>query len=736
MVKRLFIAEKPSVARYVSDLLARDNKLPIQKGKTEISVGNDTVTWCVGHILEMFMPNDYSETLKLWKLADLPITPNPWKLKPKENTKGQLSAIDRHIRSHDEVWHLGDPDEEGQLLVDEALIYLGNRLPVKRMWLSALNDESIRKAIEGVKSNDEYIGVYEYALARSRADWSYGINLTRAVTLSAKKRGSSTMFSVGRVQTPTLALVVNREIEIENFKSVSYYIPWLLADTTPSFRAKWRPPIDDARVDGEGRLVDKRVADELAQSIKQSGQASVTKCETKNGSESPPLPFSLSALQIYASKKFGLGAEAILKIAQGLYEKKIITYPRTDSDYLPESQHTDAGEILRSLASSGISEEITRASKKADPGLKSRAWNDKNVTAHHAMAPLPITPSALLSLVDVERKIYAEIVKRFIVQFWPSAQFMETSIELACARETFAVNGRRYIDDGWKSAFSITSDGDDDESEQDGPIKLPELKRGQVIKIKDSGLDSEATKAPKRFNEGTLIGAMKNIHNFVKDPKIKAGLKDGSGIGTEATRANTIETLFSREFMAKKGKNLVPTDSGRKLILALPIEMSAPDLTALWQAQMGAIKSRSIGIDDFLDGQLAWISDMVAASGSFFDGVKFESKINPNVKETNFVCPSCSAALRHVNGKFGWFFGCSNRDCGKMMRDVGGVPTEKMAPAPSGHPESAFSCPACKNGFLRSINGSNGTFWGCSGYKEGCRTTFDDANGSPNLVGR
>lgn len=701
----VLIAEKPSVGKTLAAWLAKTfHHTPRTVGRTHIEVGPYQVSWLFGHVLENVEPHLYDPRYKNWKASDLPIIPDAWQLAPKADAMDQIRALKTLLKGATEVIGLGDPDQEGQLLQDEFLRWAGNKAPVKRLWLSATDDASIDKAWKAMKANSHYEGYYWSALARSHADWLAGINLSRACTLASRANGGNAVLSIGRVQTPTLALIVQREKEIRAFKPTNYFTPIIHLATSPGFKASWNPDKEgDPRLDPEGRLLDKSFAQAIADACKAAGKATVTGVKATQGKEQPPLPFSLSTLQEHMSKRFGMGVQDVLKYAQSLYEKKIASYPRTDCEYLPESQHEEAETIFKGLRA-GI-RELGAAPDKADLSLKSRAFNDKQVTAHHAIVPRPITLAQLADLPSYERQVWIEIAKRYLLQFFPTAEFLSTEILLACAKEAFKATGKVYTLRGWKDAFAAEVS----DEEEPGGAALPKVTKGQELPLKDAGYDATTTKPPKRFTEGTLVAAMKSVHKFVTDPKLKAILRENVGIGTEATRANVIGELFNRKFIELAKKDIKPTELGEQLIDALPRQIAAPDMTALWQQDMDDIRtSGQSGYETFLAKQATWLTDLVREVPGWFEGkslTRSDRKAATPVKETEHTCLKCGGELRHVKGKFGWFFGCQNPDCKANFKDVGGKPVEKAAPVTEkvtiAGVESGSSCPKCKSGKLQ-----------------------------------
>ena len=710
MTKTLILAEKPSAGRAIAAWLAKKHGAARAVGQSHVEVGSYVVTWLFGHVLENFEPEDYHPSYKDWRASDLPIIPQEWKLSPKPKASEQIRAVKSLMSGVANVIGAADPDQEGQLLQDEFLRYIGCRLPTQRLWLSAMDDASIAKSWAAMKPNEKYAGYYWSALARSHADWLTGMNLSRACTLAARASGGNALLPIGRVQTPTLALVVNREMEIENFKPVNYFTPFIQLASTPAFKAAWSINAEtDLRVDESGRLLDVAIAKSIAKSCEKAAVAQVLSVVENKGKEHPPLPFSLSSLQEHLSRSAGIGVQDTLNIAQSLYEKKLTSYPRTDCEYLPESQHAEAADIV-SVWGADATKSLESSKKKANLALRSRAFNDKNVSAHHAIVPRPVSLAQLNSLDTKELLVWVEVAKRYLLQFFPAAEFMNTEIVLACAEEQFKATGKVYSIRGWKDAFeeALAEVGSEPVSQP-----LPRVSKGDVLKVSAAGYDSTTTKPPKRYTEGTLVAAMKAVHRYVSDPALKAVLRENVGIGTEATRASTIAELFRREFIVAKKNQLSPTSLARNFITTLPKQITAPDMTALWQQDMDDMRvSEERGYKEFMLKQASWLADLVAKAPTWFvpgSAALMSTKAKKSsveVKTSTHKCSACSAELKHINAKYGWFFSCSNEKCKATYKDVGGVPVAKAAPAASGakavigeHTESGV-CPKCKKGKL------------------------------------
>ncbi len=599
-MSRLIIAEKPSLGRAIAAALPN----PQKKDQGFIKCGNgDVVTWCIGHLLEQVEPDAYDDRYKKWNLADLPIVPEQWQLRPRKTSSKQLTVIRKLLKDATQIVHAGDPDREGQLLVDEVIDYCkvskAKKESMERLLISDLNLPAVKRALSQMRSNRDFIPLSVSALARSRADWLYGMNMTRAYTLLGQKAGYQGVLSVGRVQTPVLGLVVRRDEEIENFIPKDYFtlhalIPYQNNGQSFDIRARWKPSeACKPWQDEEGRVLNRKLVENVAQRIANQ-PATVAESEQKQSKQAAPLPYSLSALQIDASKRFGMSAQQVLDTCQSLYEKhKLITYPRSDSRYLPKEHYSQRESIVDAIANNA--KELQSGAQGADLSLKSKAWNDSKVDAHHAIIPTP-KKSSVNGLSANEMKIYQQIARQYLMQFYPPAVFADAKLVFDIAGGVFIAKGRQLINPGWKVLMGKT----DTEDKGDGTDTVPPLDKGTVLTCREGVIGDKKTEPPKHFTEATLLQAMTGIARFVANKDLKAILKETDGLGTEATRAGILDTLFKRQLLTRQGKSIHSSPAGRGLIHALPEDSTFPDMTAHWEHQLQGMAERNQAYQPFM----------------------------------------------------------------------------------------------------------------------------------------
>lgn len=619
---KLYIAEKPSLGRAIAAALPKPQKN--HQGYIALANG-DVVSWCIGHILEQANPENYDPAFKKWQMAHLPIVPEQWQLKPKTQTRAQLTVLRKLVKQADAIIHAGDPDREGQLLVDEVIDFLKvpaqKKQNIQRLLISDLNLPAVKRSLANLQSNQLYMPLSISALARSRADWLYGINLTRAYTLQGQKAGFNSVLSVGRVQTPLLGLVVRRQQEISNFIAKNFYDvhAHLQTDSQAKFIAKWQP--SDAcqpYMDEEGRVLNKALAENVVSRINNQ-TAVVSEVDEQQKKQAAPLPYNLSSLQIDAAKIYSLNAKLVLDVCQALYEKhKLITYPRSDCRYLPKEHHAQAKGIIAMLANAD--ETYAKFAQDADSSLKSKAWNNAKVTAHHAIIPTEKSANKL-TLNPFEKKIYFLIVRQYLAQFYPVYQYNQSRISVLIAGGTFSANAKTPIAQGWKVLFQRTKSKSNkvDQSDENTECQLthqslPKLVKGEQLQCLHGELISRMTQAPKQFTDASLLSAMTGIARYVSDNTIKKMLRETDGLGTEATRAGIIDLLFKRGYLERKGKNIHATAIGASLINALPMAATLPDMTAHWEATLTNISEKKSRYEDLISPLTLTIAEMIKQS--------------------------------------------------------------------------------------------------------------------------
>ncbi|WP_085442537.1 DNA topoisomerase III [Magnetofaba australis] len=685
----LYLCEKPSQGRDIGRVLGATAR---REGYVEGS--GVRVTWCIGHLLEMTEPDRYKPEWKQWRLDTLPMTPDVWKLELTKRGGKQFKVIKELLKGASEVVLATDADREGETIGREVLERCRYRGKVSRLWLSALDDASIRKALSALRPGQQTEPLYQAGLGRARADWLVGMNLTRAYTIIGRQGGYDGVLSVGRVQTPTLKLVVDRDRQIENFKPVDYFdVTALHRVASGAFNAKWIPQKQHA--DDEGRCLDRAVAESVIQKV-QGQVGKVTKAETKRVKEPPPLPLELSTLQQEASRRWSMSAKKTLEVAQSLYEKrKAVTYPRTDCRFLPTEQFKDASKVLQAMAASDPS--ITSLVQNANPKLRSKAWNDKKITAHHAIIPTAAKVK-IESLSREESLLYDLIRRHYLAQFFPPFEYDATIIDTLVCEEAFRATGRVEKAPGWKQALgqpqkeAKSTDNEDLQS-------LPSVQVGEDVRIEKAELTAKQTKPPNRYTEGTLIQAMKSVGKLVEDPRLRKILRETSGIGTEATRASIIETLLKRQLLANEGKkHLISSPAARALVDALPHSVTDPATTAVWEQTLDDIANGSSSLDEFLGKSELWLNKLIGNVKK-----RQEMGINPfhNLPELAIATRSRRLSSRRAAG-------------------AGARRGSRKANAAMVDPSRA--CTQCGSAMVRRKS-KHGEFWGCSAYPK-CRHTM------------
>lgn len=706
---KLFIAEKPSMGREIAKVLEEISNVRLVKKNGFIQVGDNIVTWQFGHLLEIKKPEQLSEKYKTWSFDVLPIIPKKFVMTVKEDCKEQFNTIKKLITDDkiDCIIHAGDPDREGELLIRETLEEIHNTKPVKRILLNALDNKSIKYALNNLKDDKKFDNLYISAKARAEADWLIGMNLSRAYTLVMKRGGYDKVVNVGRVMTPTLCLVVQRENDIKNFKPVKHYkLEAIFKHQNGNINAKLQPDENSSLLNSDGYILDKASLENIENELSalSLNDIKIEQYETVQKSEKQHLPYSLSALQIEAGRKYGYSPQKVLDIAQELYEKKLTTYPRSDCDYLPMNQLDDAATILKNLSDI---KELHLAIKNTDVSIRSHAWNDNKISAHHAI--IPTTTKIENELSPDTLNIYLMIARAYIAQFYPLYMYNQTNIIIKAGNNKFTATGRTIINLGWKKLYE-SKESEDKEKD----VILPQCRKGDCLLYLSSDIKEYITSPPKRFTTATLLAAMKNISRYVVNKKYTQLLKTTSGIGTEATRAGIIDKLFEKGFLKLDKKNIIPTQLSFSFMKVLPKEITEPDLTAVWEDWLTRIAEGTLDVTKFNSNQIVFINNTV-------NFAKTIQSVESVVPEDVPRCPYCNSPLKLIKKTKKKFWICTNyNNCKKgFFIDSGGKPV-------------IVKCPVCKKGYLRLINGKNGAFWSCENYPE-CKTTFDDKNNKPVL---
>ncbi|MBU8882263.1 DNA topoisomerase 3 [Kaistella sp. DKR-2] len=647
---KLCIAEKPSVARDIAKVLGAD--MPKQ-GYFE---GNGYwVTWTFGHLCTLKEPHDYSPHFKSWDLIFLPIIPDNFgiKLIPNPGVEKQFKTIEKLVADCEEVINCGDAGQEGELIQRWVLQKAKCRKPMKRLWISSLTEDAIKEGFAKLKPAEEYQNLYLAGNARAIGDWLLGINATRLFT--RKFGGNKGVLSIGRVQTPTLAMLVQRQKEMDAFETEEYW----------ELKTKYRDVVFNAAID---RLKTREKAEKGLEYLKQN-LFEIVSFEIKEGKEKNPRLFDLTALQVEANRKFGFSAENTLKYIQSLYEKKHTTYPRVDTTYLSESLYPKIAGILRTM---NFYREYT-APLLENPIPKSKAvFDDAKVTDHHAIIPTEIPPSSSLS--KEEKLIYDLVARRFIAVFYPECKISNTLVEGQVGTIPFKANGKQILEPGWREVYAKDKKDDTEKKEKDEEQLIPEFKVGE--KGEHSPLIHQGkTSPPKPYTEATLLRAMETAGKQVDDEELRELMKS-NGIGRPSTRANIIETLFKRKYIERKKKNLIATTTGVELIDTIDDELlKSPELTGEWEFKLRKIEKGEYSATQFKDELILMVTDLTrkvisekAKIISFQEEVLPKEKKERAPRKTTVIiwedekCPKCKTE-QLMKGKTA--VGCSNyKGCG------------------------------------------------------------------------
>jgi DNA topoisomerase III len=644
MGKILVVAEKPSVAKDIAKVLGC-----AQKGDGYIQGENYIITWAIGHLITLLEPEEYDAAYKKWRYETLPIIPDRMLLKPIDQTRKQFEIVKRLMNSDivESLICATDSGREGELIFRYIYDFASCSKSFQRLWISSMTDAAIKEGFKKLKSGLEYDNLYHSARCRSEADWLVGMNASRAFTIRY-----NTLLSVGRVQTPTLAILVERQKEINAFVPQDYYEVTAFFD---GFKGLWVSK--DTR---ESKINDENKAKDIVKKILNK-KGRVVENENEEKKQPAPLLYDLTELQRDANKKLSFTAKKTLQVAQDLYEKrKLITYPRTDSRYLSQDMIPKLKITLQRIMVEPYSASIEPLLNKGDLPTTKRIIDDSKVTDHHAIIPTESKPD-LSKLSSDELKIYDLIVRRFISVFYPNYIFMITRIITEVEEEYFLTKGKTIHQLGWMELYKNDANNNKEEEEQE----LPKLSVGDETAVIDASMQKKKTKAPTPYTEASLLSAMENAGRFIEDEELKEQLKEG-GLGTPATRAAIIERLIHVGYIIRKGKSLQPTEKGMKLVEIVPFELKSPETTGKWERGLSSISKGKLESVRFMESIHRYVKYIVQKSKDASAGVVFEDqRKNKTTKAPSTyvdMCPQCNTGyiIEHEKGFFctNWRSGC------------------------------------------------------------------------------
>lgn len=670
---KVCIAEKPSVAREIAEVLGATKKM---NGYIE---GNGyQVTWTFGHLCTLKEPNDYSENWKRWSLASLPMIPPRFGIKLISNPtyEQQFKTIEELMQNAEMVINCGDAGQEGELIQRWVMQKAGCKCPVYRLWISSLTEEAIREGFQHLKEQSDFTKLYEAGLSRAIGDWLLGINATRLYTLRYGQNRQ--VLSIGRVQTPTLALIVNRQAEIDNFKPEPYWeLKTVYRNTTFSVT--------------KGKFTKKEEGEAFLEIVRQK-EFTVTDISEKKGKEYAPRLFDLTSLQVECNKKFAFTADDTLKLIQSLYEKKVTTYPRVDTTFLSDDIYPKVPNTLNGLVDYI---DLTASLLKAKIRKDKRVFDNSKVTDHHAIIPTGVPAR---NLTDNERKVYDLVVRRFIAAFYPDCEISTTTVLGKVDKVDFKVTGKQILKPGWRVVFGAEQkDSDAEPSDEEGV--LPDFVKGESGPHKPT-LGEKWTQPPKPYTEATLLRAMETAGKLVDNDELRDALKE-NGIGRPSTRAAIIETLFKRNYIRKERKNLFPTATGVELIDTIQEELlKSAELTGLWEKKLRQIERGTYEARTFLEELKLMVHQVV---------INVLSDQTGRTITIEQAAPEKPQAEKEPKGK-------KTRKPRAKKEKTAGQPESTTVPAKP-------VCPICKKGSI--LRGK--TAYGCSEYKDGCTFRMDYA---------
>ena len=688
------IAEKPSVGKDIATVIGATT----HKHSTYWEGNGYQVTWTFGHLCELKEPHEYSPLWRAWSLSSLPMIPPRFgiKLKHDKGIEEQFRTIEQLMQNADMIINCGDAGQEGELIQRWVMQKAGVKCPVKRLWISSLTEEAIREGFNNLKDQSEYQSLYEAGLSRAIGDWTLGMNATRLYTL--KYAQGKQVLSIGRVQTPTLALIVNRQLEIENFKPEPY---WVLTtnyrDTTfTAVMEQEEEETDKTEKDGGNKEKNDnnlrrgfKTEEEGRKALEQIKESlfTVTSVTKKNGTEAPPRLYDLTSLQVECNRKYSYSADMTLQLIQSLYEKKFTTYPRVDTTFLSDDIYPKCKGILNGISS--IYGNLLEPLRGSTLKKSKKVFDSSKVTDHHAIIPTGVAPKGLTF---DEQRVYDLVAHRFISVFYPDCKFSTTTILGEAAEIPFKTTGKQILEPGWRSVYSQEKKENEDESKQNEERILPLFNKGESgPHVPD--LAEKWTQAPKPYTEATLLRAMETAGKLVEDEELRDALKE-NGIGRPSTRAAIIQTLFKRHYIRLERKNLVATPTGVELISLIHEELlKSAELTGIWERKLRLIDQKAYDAKTFLDELKQMVAEIVNSV--------LADNSNRRVTETK------EEILAKKRGK------STAKSTSKPQKTR---KTKEKEPEKPQSPKEGDKCPLCGKGYI--IKGK--TAFGCSEWKNGC----------------
>ena len=638
MGKTLVLAEKPSVAKDIARVLScRQNRDGCVEGAGYI------VTWALGHLVTLADPEEYDGKLKAWNLDDLPMLPKTMKLTVIAKTGKQFRCVSSLMRRPDidTLVIATDAGREGELVARWIMAKAGWRKPVKRLWISSQTDKAIKEGFAALKPSSGYDNLYRSAQARAEADWLVGLNVTRALTCK-----HNAQLSAGRVQTPTLAMIVKREDDIEGFVPKTYYTVRAEFD---GFEATYK----DAK--NQARFFDKEAAELVANAVRgKNGVLAEVKREYRH--KAPPPAYDLTELQRDANKKYAYSAKQTLSVMQSLYEThKLLTYPRTDSRYITDDIVPTLPDRLKSIAV-GPYKDTALGLLRSKPLNVKYIVNNAKVTDHHAIIPTEQTVN-LAALSPEERNVYDLALRRFLAVLSPAFEYEEVKVKVAVEKRCFYAKGRIVKAAGWKSLYGSAAADEEEEDDGANDRQLPDIKQGDRVTVRAGCVLPGKTKPPARFTEATLLTAMEFPAEYIEDDKLKSVIETTGGLGTPATRADIIEKLFDSFYIERKGKEIHPTSKGRQLIKIVPPALKSAELTAKWEQRLQLIAQGK-------ETDAVFVGEMREYATRLVSSVVASTAVYTHDNQTREKCPDCGKCLLDVSGKRGRMLVCPDRECG------------------------------------------------------------------------